>query len=107
MKKMPIIDRLAVCSWSLQPENPQQLAERVALTGLNKVQLALDPLYLDPAGWGKAVSTLAGRGISVVSGMVGCEGEDYTTLETIRRTGGVAPDVPSASTYSSSTLAPS
>lgn len=84
--------RLAVCSWSLQPESPEALVEKVLLTGLSQVQLALDPLHTQPAIWGKASAVLADKGISIVSGMVGCEGEDYTTLETIRMTGGVTPD---------------
>jgi sugar phosphate isomerase/epimerase len=32
------------------------------------------------------------NGISIVSGMFGCVGEDYSSLESIRRTGGIAPD---------------
>jgi sugar phosphate isomerase/epimerase len=32
------------------------------------------------------------NGITIVSGMFGCVGEDYTTLDTIRATGGIAPD---------------
>ena len=32
------------------------------------------------------------NGITVVSGMFGCVGEDYSTLDTIRVTGGIAPD---------------
>ncbi len=35
---------------------------------------------------------LADAGIEIVSGMFGTVGEDYSTLETIRRTGGVVPD---------------
>ncbi len=31
-------------------------------------------------------------GIAIVSGMFGCVGEDYSTLDTIRATGGIAPD---------------
>lgn len=92
MKRKSIIERLAVCSWSLQAETPETLAERVALTGVHKVQLALDPLHKSPDVWGNAPAVLADHGISIVSGMVGCDGEDYTTLETIRRTGGVTPD---------------
>jgi sugar phosphate isomerase/epimerase len=32
------------------------------------------------------------NGLTVVSGMFGCVGEDYSTLDTIRVTGGIAPD---------------
>jgi sugar phosphate isomerase/epimerase len=35
---------------------------------------------------------LAEAGLSAVSGMIAMEGEDYSSLESIRRTGGVAPD---------------
>ena len=35
---------------------------------------------------------LDGRGITIVSGMFGSAGEDYTSLETIRKTGGYIPD---------------
>lgn len=60
--------------------------------GLNRVQLALDPLRSAPSVWGQTAEVLRAAGIAVVSGMFGTAGEDYTTLETIRRTGGVVPD---------------
>lgn len=86
------ISRLAVCSWSLQPASPQELVERVRQTGLTRVQLALDPLRENPGLW-RDLPALAGRaGLVFVSGMVGCVGEDYTTMESIRRTGGIVPD---------------
>jgi sugar phosphate isomerase/epimerase len=84
--------RLAVCSWSLQAQTPEILAERIEQTGVRRAQLALDPLYEDPAVWGKTIPILERQGIQVISGMVGCAGEDYTTLESIRLTGGIAPD---------------
>lgn len=87
-----IVDRLAVCSWSLQAESPASLVERVLATGVRKVQLALDPLRERPEIWANTPAKLADAGIGVVSGMFGTLGEDYTTLETIRETGGVVPD---------------
>ncbi len=84
--------RLAVCSWSLQPKDPADLVEKMRATGVNRVQLALDPLRASPQIWGRAEESLRAAGISVASGMVGCVGENYTTMETIRLTGGVAPD---------------
>lgn len=89
---LPFRDRLGVCSWSLQPSSPQQLAEHMQAVGLRKVQLALDPLRQQPAVWGNAAEILRGAGIEIVSGMFGCAGEDYSTLESIRLTGGVVPD---------------
>lgn len=85
-------NRLAVCSWSLQPTDPADLVAKVRATGLRRVQLALDPLRESPTVWGEAVAVLQCSGLTVISGMFGCVGEDYTTLETIRRTGGIAPD---------------
>jgi sugar phosphate isomerase/epimerase len=84
--------RLTVCSWSLQPASPQDLAAKLRATGIARVQLALDPLREQPSVWGSASEILKGQGIIVTSGMFGCVGEDYTTLESIRRTGGLAPD---------------
>ena len=43
-----LTDRLAVCSWSLQPATPQQLIEQLQAIGLARVQLALDPLRERP-----------------------------------------------------------
>jgi L-ribulose-5-phosphate 3-epimerase len=88
----PFKDRLAVCSWSLQPKTPQELVEKLKQTGVTRVQLALDPLREQPEVWGKTGDILSAASISIVSGMIGFIGEDYTTMETIHATGGVAPD---------------
>lgn len=87
-----LAERLAVCSWSLQPTSPAELAARLQEAGATRTQLALDPLRENPAVWASTPEVLAARGIRVVSGMFGTVGEDYTTLDTIRVTGGVAPD---------------
>lgn len=92
MTDTPIENRLAVCSWSLQAATPQELAERLQATGISRVQLALDPLREEPAVWGETQAVLKQAGITIVSGMFGCVGEDYSTLDTIRQTGGIAPD---------------
>ena len=90
--KPSLTDRLAVCSWSLQPANPRDLISKLQATGIPRVQLALDPLRTEPSIWGEAVGLLRQNGMAIVSGMFGCVGEDYTTLESIRLTGGLAPD---------------
>jgi sugar phosphate isomerase/epimerase len=84
--------RLAVCSWSLRATTPEELADRVGETGISRVQLALDPLREKPEIWGHCAEVLAARGISIASGMFGTIGEDYSTLETIKETGGIVPD---------------
>ena len=91
-KKYSLAERLAVCSWSLQPANPQDLINKLGATGIRRVQLALDPLRESPKIWGETENLFRANGITIVSGMVGSVGEDYSTLESIRLTGGIAPD---------------
>jgi L-ribulose-5-phosphate 3-epimerase len=85
-------DRLAVCSWSLQPNSPEELIGKLKQIGIPRVQLAIDPIREKPKVWGKVGEQLRAAGFTVVSGMIGFVGEDYTTMETIHATGGVAPD---------------
>jgi sugar phosphate isomerase/epimerase len=92
MKNKSLTERLAVCSWSLQPASPADLAAKLETTGIRRVQLALDPLRDLPKVWGETAALFRQKGITIISGMFGCVGEDYSTLETIRLTGGIAPD---------------
>jgi L-ribulose-5-phosphate 3-epimerase len=91
-QQQTLANRLAVCSWSLRPANPQDLVKKLEATGIRRVQLALDPLRDCPGVWGETASLFRKSGISIVSGMFGCVGEDYSTLESIRLTGGLAPN---------------
>lgn len=86
-----LTDRLAVCSWSLQPSSPAQLIASMKEIGLNRLQIALDPIR-EGGAWAKAAEECAAAGLSFASGMFGTIGEDYTTIATIRETGGVVPD---------------
>jgi sugar phosphate isomerase/epimerase len=81
-----------VCSWSLHPADPQDLVAKLQATGVRGVQLALDPLRESPESWSRTETLCRQNNIMIVSGMFGCVGEDYSTLETIRLTGGIAPD---------------
>jgi sugar phosphate isomerase/epimerase len=90
--KIQTADQIGVCSWSLQAKGPQDLAEKVTALGLKKVQLGLTPHRDDPGTWENTQEILAESGVSVVSGMFSTIGEDYTTPETIRVTGGIVPD---------------
>ncbi len=84
--------RLGVCSWSLRPESPEDLVEKMVATGLSAVQLALDPLRTGVWGTEQTVHALKEGGIEILSGMMEMAGEDYSTLESIKETGGLAPD---------------
>jgi len=86
-----VSERLAVCSWSLQPRNPQQLVEQLKTIGIGRVQIALDPIRGD-VEWGNFGAVAKEQGIKIASGMFGTIGEDYTTMETIKQTGGIVPD---------------
>ncbi|MDP6546326.1 MAG: sugar phosphate isomerase/epimerase family protein [Phycisphaerae bacterium] len=91
MSQISVADRLGVCSWSLQPSSVDELIEKLNQIGIEKVQLALDPLVAEPE-WSGSGAMLAGAGIEIVSGMFGCIGEDYSSLDAIKITGGIVPD---------------
>lgn len=84
--------RIALCSWSLRPEDPVSLAAAVRRVGLDAVQLALGPVVESPDRWADAVRVLGDAGVTVVSGMLATIGEDYSTLRSIELSGGVRPD---------------
>jgi L-ribulose-5-phosphate 3-epimerase len=87
-----LASRLAVCSWSLQPKDPRDLLAQLQAIGIKRAQIALDPLRESPAIWGGLSELCAVNDVTLVSGMFGTLGEDYLTLESIQRTGGVVPD---------------
>jgi L-ribulose-5-phosphate 3-epimerase len=88
-----LASRLAVCSWSMEPASADDLLKKLSATGLRRVQIALDPVRENKNGaWSDVAAMAAAQGVTFVSGMMGTIGEDYTTLDSIRRTGGVVPD---------------
>lgn len=88
----PAPRRVGVCTWSLQPGSLEELLVSVQATGLTTVQLGLEPLRAGVIAPEVAARGLAAAGITVASGALAFPSEDYSTLETIRETGGVAPD---------------
>lgn len=91
-ERVDLPSRVAVCSWSLQPRSPAALVDLLASAGLDAVSLALSPLVEQPRQWGGTIDMLRDAGITIVSGMMAMRGEDYSTLESIARTGGIRPD---------------
>jgi L-ribulose-5-phosphate 3-epimerase len=83
---------IGVCSWSLQPKSPTDLAEKVRACGLQAVQLALTPLSQDERRLDATLGALREAGIQVRSGMLSTIREDYSTLESIQNTGGLRPN---------------
>ena len=85
------LHRLGVCSWSLQPTSPADLAHKLSKVGARACQLHLDPLRDGSWDASATLEALWGAGISVLSGMMTPHGEDYSTLDTIRTSGGLRP----------------
>jgi sugar phosphate isomerase/epimerase len=86
-----VANEIGVCSWSLRPSSPEELIEALGAVGIARVQLALDPLRTGAWPADDARAMLFGAGVTLVSGMMATRGEDYATLESIRRTGGLRP----------------
>ena len=86
------IERLGVCSWSLRPTSGGDLVATLQGLGVGKVQLALDPVIERPDDFGDAIPALRAAGIEPISGMLEAVGEDYSSLDSIKATGGVRPD---------------
>jgi sugar phosphate isomerase/epimerase len=80
---------LGVCSWSLQVKSVAELKRLLGQLGINVVQIACgDPHH---ASWeeGDALPEIARQsGIVMTGAMLGFPGEDYTTPQTIKETGG-------------------
>ena len=80
---------IGVCSWSLQVKNVPELKQFLDRLGLSVVQIACgDPHH---AAWDEGdrlPEAARTAGFSMSGAMLGFPGEDYTTPQTIQRTGG-------------------
>jgi len=84
---------IGVCSWSLHPRDMTELISRVKLCGLEHIQLGLASLLdRDEPSRAADIEQLMGSGLKLTATMIGFPGEDYSSIATIRRTGGFAPD---------------
>lgn len=92
--------RIGVCSWSWR-EPIAVVAEEMERAEVKGVHLALGPFIAPDERHGAAESAAAWKLVKekirsgewvLMSTMVGTVGEDYTTLETIKKTGGIVPD---------------
>ena len=93
-------ERIGVCSWSFRLPLRDVAAEMDKM-GVKGIHLALGPfIHVDGRhGNAESAETLAfvkekiARGEwNIMSTMIGMVGENYSTLETIKRTGGIVPD---------------
>jgi sugar phosphate isomerase/epimerase len=80
---------IGVCSWSIHPKTTQELIDGVHKLGLEHVQLALNELaQMDDKRRHAEMSVLRGSGLKFTAGMIGFPGEDYSSIATIKQTGG-------------------
>ena len=93
-------ERLGVCSWSFCLPMDAVAAEMKKM-GLKNINLALQPFLQGDERHGKAEGAgarerveqrLASGEWRITSTMISFNHEDYTTLDTIRKTGGIVPD---------------
>jgi sugar phosphate isomerase/epimerase len=77
---------ISVCSWSLRAET-NELPAIIKDFGSPQVHLAIGDLIATPA-----VAEKLAEELTISATMIGFAQEDYTTLETIKQTGGVLPD---------------
>jgi sugar phosphate isomerase/epimerase len=80
---------IGVCSWSMQ-NNTTELAALTAEVGISHIHLALNPAF-EPNGEAY-LDEIKKQGWQLTATMIGFAQEDYSTLETIKHTGGIVPD---------------
>lgn len=94
------VERIGVCSWSFR-KPLVEVAKEMEKSGIRGIHLALGPFIAPDGRHGAAegerslafVKERIAKGDWVLmSTMIGFPQEDYSTLETIRKTGGIVPD---------------
>ena len=93
-------ERVGVCSWSWRM-SMVDVAKQMEKADIKGVHLALGPFIAPDGRHGGAESAVTWQYIknkvekgewNVMATMIGTVGEDYSTLESIRKTGGIVPD---------------
>ncbi len=94
MNAVPGPLEIGLCSWSLGVgSDARALQAQVERFGLRLVHLALGPLVdAEEPRREEAVAALRALPLVYSAGMIAFSGEDYTTLATIRETGGYVPE---------------
>jgi len=80
---------IGVCSWSLQVKSIPELKRLLGRLGVDVVQIACgDPHHADWEEGDRLADVARAAGFRMTGAMLGFPGEDYTTPQTIQRTGG-------------------
>ncbi|MEO2093853.1 MAG: sugar phosphate isomerase/epimerase family protein [bacterium] len=93
------MNRLGACSWSLEADTPAVLARSLREVGVQSAQVGLDALTRGTWQAGFLRAAFEDAGLAIASGMMGMLGEDYSTLATIRASGGLRPDASWAANF--------
>ena len=80
---------IGVCSWSLQNKIPD-LESVMNESGITNLHLSLDPELNNENS--EFLKTIQKNRWQPTAAMIGFDQEDYSTLESIRETGGIVPD---------------
>ncbi len=88
----PLRDEIGVCSWSFESAGPGDLARACHEAGVRELQLGLGVLLSGQWSVAETMEVLDRAGVRAVSGMITTLGEDYSTLASIRETGGIRLD---------------
>lgn len=80
---------IGVCSWSIHPKDTQELIANVKKLGLEHVQIALGGMaQMDDKRLRQELGVLKNSGLTFTGGMIGFPDEDYSTIASIKKTGG-------------------
>src|SRR5207248_10453986 len=80
---------IGVCSWSLQVTSIPELRRLLDGLGINVVQIACgDPHHADWQEGDRLPEAARAAGFTLTGAMLGFPGEDYTTPQTIQKSGG-------------------
>jgi L-ribulose-5-phosphate 3-epimerase len=80
---------IGVCSWSLQVKSIAELKRLTEELGIDVVQIACgDPHHADWVEGDRLPEVARAAGFRLTGAMLGFPGEDYTTPQTIQKTGG-------------------
>lgn len=81
---------IGVCSWSLAHDNLAEVARGMGELGLEHIHLSLWPVIAEKKT--AYLEQARSQKWSISSTMIGFAHENYTSLETIRQSGGIVPD---------------
>lgn len=83
---------IGICSWSLRPLNIDELVGHLDTLELDHLQIALNPLLaLDDESCKREIDKLDASEVAITAGMIGFAGESYSTIASIRKSGGLVP----------------